>query len=362
MPVGTQGAIKAFDHSFLESIGYQLILANTYYLVQRPGLDILRERDGLKKFMNLDAALLTDSGGFQAYSLSPLVKFREDGIQFRSHFDGSLYLFTPESVLEAQRIIGSDIRMLLDEVAPFGADKKKFKEAVKRTGIWARQSIQALMKEKAENRLPLHNGLGLAFAIMQGGFFPDLRQEAARELLELDFPGYAVGGLSVGENRAIFMDMAYLSGALLPDHKPRYIMGVGAVQDLITAMDAGFDMFDCVLPTRNARNGSFLTSLGEQNIRNARFKNFHEPIDPICSCRICHTYSASYLHHLFRSREILAPMVATEHNLFFMQNFVKEARQSIWDNSFPSFQSKWLQYYPLAKGKRGIKNEPIVQI
>lgn len=353
MPVGTQGALKAFDHYYLREIGYNLILSNTYYMVLRPGLEILKEVGGLKNFCRLDSALLTDSGGFQAFSLSPLVKFNDQGIEFRSHIDGCRHFFTPEFVLEAQRVIGSDIRMLLDHVVPFGEEKRVYREALKRTNRWAQRSKKFLREEGSRQEIVFGNGLGKAFPILQGGFHSDLRTEGIKELIDLDFPGYAVGGLSVGEERPIFMEMAYLTGALLPNDKPRYIMGVGAIPDLLVSMDAGFDMFDCVLPTRNARNGQFMTSLGERNIRNARFKTLHEPIDPNCNCRICQSYSASYLHHLFKSREILAPMAATEHNLYFIGHFIKEAMENIVRGTFKGFFSEWQEIYPFHKGKRG---------
>lgn len=353
MPVATQGALKAFDHAYLERIKVELLLANTYHLFLRPGLDTLAQFGGLKSFARLDAALLTDSGGFQAFSLSPLVKFSDMGIEFRSHHDGSKHLFTPESVLEAQRVMGSDIRMLLDQVVPFGKDKEVYRTALRRTNDWVRRSWEHWQREVTEKR-DCAGGECLPFPILQGGFFPELRREGAREICQYDFPGFAVGGLSVGEKRPIYRDMAYLTGELLPEHKPRYIMGVGAIQDLLLAMDAGFDMFDSVLPTRNARNGGFLTSLGMRNIRNARFRSEQQAIDPQCSCTVCRHYSAAYLHHLFHSKEILAAMAATEHNLHFVQEFVRKARQSLKQGEFASFMAAWLEVYPLSAGVRGV--------
>jgi queuine tRNA-ribosyltransferase len=353
MPVATQGALKAFDHAYLERIGVEFLLANTYHLFLRPGLETLSCFGGLKGFAHLDAALLTDSGGFQAFSLAPLVKFSDEGIEFRSHHDGSKHLFTPESVLAAQSVMGSDIRMLLDQVAPYGEDKEVYRRALRRTNDWVHRSWEHWQGELAKKEGPA-GGEGLPFPILQGGFFPELRREGAREITDYDFPGFAVGGLSVGEKRPVYRDMAYLTGELLPENKPRYIMGVGAIQDILLAIDAGFDMFDSVLPTRNARNGGFLTSLGVRNIRNARFRREQDAIDPQCSCAVCRHYSAAYLHHLFHTKEILAAMAATEHNLYFVQEFVRQARHSLEGDRFADFMAAWLEVYPLSAGVRGV--------
>ncbi len=353
MPVGTLGTIKAFDHAFLDRLGYQLVLANTYHLVLRPGLDVLKQFGGLRFFAQWDAALLTDSGGFQTYSLSGLTRFSDQHVEFRSHHDGSIHHFSPESVMEAQYHIGSDIRMVLDQVVPFGAERGQYEEALRRSNLWARRSKQFYHNEQSQGLLDNHYGDGYPFAILQGGFFPDLRERGARELVDLDFPGYAVGGLSVGEDRVMFQEMAYLSAALLPADRPKYIMGVGTIQDILISVDAGFDMFDCVLPTRNARNGSFLTSIGQRNIRNAQFRTDEQPIDPECQCHTCSLYSAAYLHHLFRNREILGAMLATEHNLTFMRQFLDQVRTNIFQGNFSSFMQHWLQIYPFEQGQRG---------
>lgn len=353
MPVGTLGTIKGFDHAFLPRLGYDLVLANTYHLILRPGLDVLEKFGGLRAFANMDTALLTDSGGFQTFSLSPLSKFYDDGVEFRSHHDGSRHFFSPESVLEAQRIIGSDIRMILDQVVAYGSDKEEYRTALQRSNDWAKKSINYYRKELVRGKLEQSAGLALPFAILQGGFYEDLRRQGAAELIDMDFPGYAVGGLSVGEERSLFQEMAYLSASLLPANKPKYIMGVGTIQDILISIDAGFDMFDCVLPTRNARNGSFLTSLGTRNIRNAAFRMDQNPIDPNCDCHTCNRYPAAYLHHLFRNKEILAAVLATEHNLYFMRNFLDQCKTAIENGDFGSFMQEWLAFYPLNQGLRG---------
>lgn len=338
MPVGTQGTVKAIDHLELEKIGYRLILGNTYHLYLRPGEEVIAHFDGLKNFMQWKHGLLTDSGGFQAYSLSALTKYLPEGVRFKSHLDGSEHLFTPEKVLDIQHTIGSDIVMPLDDCAPYPAERKRLLEGLQRTHDWLLRSYDYWIK-KGYNK---HSSL---FSIVQGGIDPELRRTSAEFAASLDLPGHALGGLSVGEKSVEFREAIRISTEILPKEKPRYLMGVGSIPEIIHAIDLGIDMMDCVLPTRNARNGQVFTSFGKLNLRREDNKMSDLPIDPECDCPVCRNYSRGYIRHLHKTKEIFGLMAATRHNLHFMFHFMKKMRDSIVDGSFEEFKAHWLNIY-----------------
>ncbi|MDD5065866.1 MAG: tRNA guanosine(34) transglycosylase Tgt [bacterium] len=321
MPVGTKGTVKTLDSGELKEIGLDLILANTYHLYLRPGLDVIKNAGGLHSFMNWDRALLTDSGGYQVFSLPDLKKVTDEGVLFKSHIDGQEIFFTPESVMEAQIIFGSDIVMCLDECVEHTAPLKKTREAVIRTTLWSRRC-----KEYFNCHKKPHQNL---FGIVQGGFDKGLRKESLEQICELGFDGYAVGGLSVGETYEKTFDILDSVTPGLPREKPRYFMGLGSLDELEQAVRMGVDMFDSVWPTRNARNGQVFTSEGKKQVRNARFKYSLEPVDKECSCFVCRNHTLSYLHHLFNVEELLGYKLATYHNLYFLQNRIKQIRDSI---------------------------------
>ncbi len=342
MPVATQGSVKALDSADLVQIGAGLVLANTYHLYLRPGVDVIRGFGGLHRFMAWDGPVLTDSGGFQGFSLEHLRKLDEEGILFRSHLDGSLHRFTPEAVVEHQAGIGADIVMPLDVCEPAGADRDAVEVAVQRTLRWARRSLDA------------HAGTRQAlFGIVQGGIFGDLRQLSAAETVAMDFPGYAIGGLSVGESKAEMYDVTGLTAGLLPDDRPRYLMGVGSPEDLVECVALGIDMFDCVLPTRIARNGALFTHEGRVNVDTARFRSVDGPVDDDCDCYTCKTFPAAYLCHLFRAKELLAYRLATVHNLRFVLRLVERMREAIVEGRFESFRRDFAERFtPPDEGTR----------
>ena len=327
MPVGTQGSVKALDSADLARVGAGMVLANTYHLYLRPGVEVIRGFGGLHRFMAWDGPLLTDSGGFQGFSLEHLRELDEEGILFKSHLDGSLHRFTPEAVVEHQAGIGADIVMPLDVCEPAGADRGAVEVAVQRTLRWARRSLDA------------HSGTSQAlFGIVQGGVFADLRELSADETAAMDFPGYAIGGLSVGESKSEMYDVTGLTAGLLPEDRPRYLMGVGSPEDLVESVARGIDMFDCVLPTRIARNGSLYTRDGRVNVYTAPFRAKDGPIDEGCDCYTCRTFPAAYLCHLFRAKELLAYRLATIHNLRFVLRLMEQMREAIVEGSFESFR------------------------
>ena len=338
MPVGTRASVKAVSQENLEEIGYQLILTNTYHLYLRPGTLVLKEFGGVKNFMAWPHLMLTDSGGFQAFSLSSLTQYLDNGIHFKSHLDGSSHLFTPEKVLDIQSIIGSDIVMPLDDCAPYPADEKRLREALTRTHQWLQQSKQHWEKTGYENEQSL-------FGIVQGGVKPELRRESAQFAASLNLPGYSIGGLSVGENISDFQ--IALSEALphLPEEKPRYLMGVGSIPEILYAVSRGVDMFDCVLPTRNARNGQVFTSAGKLNIRAEYNKFQNKPVDENCECRVCRRYSLGYLRHLHKTQELLAYELSSYHNLYFMHRFMGNLRQSIIDEKLEEFVKHYTELF-----------------
>jgi queuine tRNA-ribosyltransferase len=336
MPVGTNGVVKAVDHATLSGLGYRLLLSNTYHLYLRPGLDVLAGFGGLHNFSSWQSNILTDSGGFQIFSLAPFRKIDDDGIAFRSHIDGSLHRLTPESVVQAQTVIGSDILMPLDVCTPPGIDYRDAVSALERTSDWARRSRQVWSSGRAGGSL---------FGIVQGNFFEDLRQRSAAELAELDLPGYAIGGLSVGEPRRQFRDFLAFSAPLLPDSKPRYVMGIGTPDYILDAVENGIDMFDCVFPTRVARNGMVLTRRGRLVLKKEACELRDEPIDPGCSCPVCSRYSIGYMRHLVKCGEIQAAVFATIHNLAFMADLMNEVRQALAEGRFSLFKAEFLRNF-----------------
>jgi queuine tRNA-ribosyltransferase len=347
MPVGTSGCVKALAPDDLHSLGAGIILGNTYHLHLRPGNEIIARLGGLHGFCAWDKAVLTDSGGFQAFSLAALSRVGEDGVTFRSHLDGSKHLFTPEKVMRIQDDLGSDIMMTLDECLPHGVPRAVTRESVGRTTRWALRSLNAAPRELRGGRL--------LFAITQGGFFPDLRSASVEQLAGHDFDGFALGGLSVGESRAEMYGLVHFTAPLLPEDKPRYLMGVGTPEDIVTGIAAGLDMFDCVLPTRNARNGTLFTSLGKINIKRREFAGDDGPPDPACSCYTCRTFSRAYLRHLFKAGEILSFRLNSLHNLAYYLNLAREARAAVMEGRFASFRARIAEIHGRSNSVRAIE-------
>lgn len=321
MPVGTQATVKALTPENLESIGAQIILGNTYHLYLRPGHELIQSLGGLHKFMNWAHPILTDSGGYQLFSMKKLVKITEEGVKFKSHIDGSSHFISPEKAIEIQRALGADIIMAFDEPAPYPSAPAATQKSLQLTTRWAKRCKEALESENQS-----------LFGIVQGGTHPDLRKESAEQIIELDFPGYAIGGLSVGEEKHLMNDMTELTSSLLPELKPRYLMGVGTPENLLTCSSMGVDMFDCVMPTRNARNGYLFATGGKINIKNSPHQNDPGPIDETCSCYTCKNYSRAYLRHLIMAGEILAMHLLTLHNSHFYQNWMKKIREAIQED------------------------------
>jgi len=334
MPVGTQATVKTLTPHDLKDINADMILANTYQLYLRPGLDIIQKLGGLHKFMAWNGPILTDSGGFQVLSLGHLRQINNDGALFRSHIDGSEHFLSPELAIEAQEILGADIIMVLDECPPYGERKAYIKKAMERSHLWAQRCRQRHNKENQH-----------LFAIVHGGTFIELRKQSVEFLTSLDFPGYAIGGLSLGEPKDLTYSTLEATTHLLPDDKPRYLMGVGSPEDLVECVAHGVDMFDSALPTRLARNGALFTYNKRCNIRNSRFKDDERPVDSTCDCYTCRTFSAAYLHHLFKCEELLAYRLATIHNLRFIVRLMNEIRCTIIDGRFPQFREDFLSNY-----------------
>jgi len=343
MPVGTQATVKAVSPEELKALGAQIILSNTYHLFIRPGHELVREAGGLHRFMNWDRAILTDSGGFQVFSLADRRKIREEGVEFRSHLDGSLLFLSPEKATEVQNTLGADIIMCFDECAPYPADYEYVRESTARTSRWAERCL------KAHGR-PHDQAL---FGIVQGGMYPDLRRQSAKDLTSLDFPGYAIGGLSVGEPKPVMYEMLETTVPLLPDGKPRYLMGVGSPDALIEGSIRGIDMFDCVLPTRIARNGTVMTSRGRLVIRNAAYERDFGPLDPACDCYTCTHYSRAYIRHLIKADEIFGLRLTTIHNLHFLASLMARIRQAIREDRLADFRDEFFESYGMARHKSG---------
>lgn len=337
MPVGTAATVKAMRPDEVKGLGASIILSNTYHLYLRPGHEIVKEAGGLHKFMNWDKAILTDSGGFQVFSLGDMRKISEDGVKFRSHIDGSGHMFTPEKSIEVQNALGSDIIMAFDECTPYPADRKYAKESLERTTRWLKRCKDA---HKDTERQSL-------FGIMQGGMYVDLRRQSAEEIVELDLPGYAIGGLSVGEPKELMYEVLDHCDDFLPKDKARYLMGVGSPDCLFEGVERGVDMFDCVLPTRVARNGMAMTGFGRVSIKNAQYERDFTPLDPECDCYTCRNYSRAYLRHLFKSNEILSSMLLTNHNLYFLIKIMENIRTSIKEDRFADYKKEFLKKYEI---------------
>jgi queuine tRNA-ribosyltransferase len=336
MPVGTAGTVKAVPQDILEDLGAQIILGNTYHLYLRPGHELVRKLGGLHKFMSWDRALLTDSGGFQVFSLSELRKVKEEGVSFRSHLDGTSHLFTPERSMEIQIALGADIVMAFDECTEHPAERERARASMEMTLRWAKRSKDYFEAHKHEvpwseaaAQNPTLPQAPALFGIVQGGMYADLRRESAERTVELDFPGYAIGGLSVGESRAKTMEMIATVLEILPKDKPRYVMGVGYPEEIVQYAAMGVDMMDCVLPTRAARHGLLFTSEGRLNIKNARYAQDQGPADPKCTCRVCARYTRAYLRHLFVAAEPLAAVLNTVHNLAYYLDTMRSVRHAI---------------------------------
>jgi len=326
MPVGTQGTIKSLTPEELVENGVEVILGNTYHLYLRPGHETIGKLGGLHKFIHWNRPILTDSGGYQVYSLGGLRRISEEGVTFQSHLDGSLHLLTPERVIEIQKALGTDIAMVLDECVPYPSSYDYVKTSTSLTTRWARRSLATKGEE----------GPAL-FAIVQGGMYHDLREESVQTLVEMNFDGYAVGGLSVGEPQAMMLEVLEGTTSLLPQGAPRYLMGVGTPEDMLGAVRLGIDLFDCVLPTRNARNGTLYTDSGKISIKQAQYLEDGRPIDENCLCYTCRHYSRAYLRHLYLANEILSSRLNTIHNLFYYMNFMKRIQEAIRENRLQEF-------------------------
>lgn len=335
MPVGTQAAVKAMRPEQVRELGAEIILSNTYHLYLRPGHELIREAGGLHRFMNWNRAILTDSGGFQVFSLGQLRKITEEGVRFQSHIDGSRHILTPEKAVEIQNALGSDIMMAFDECAPYPADREYIRDSMERTLRW-------LERCKAAHRNRERQSL---FAIMQGGMYRDLRRECAERMVEMDFPGYAIGGLSVGEPKEQMLEILDDCVDYLPQDRPRYLMGVGTPDYLFEAVERGIDMCDCVEPTRIARHGLATTSRGRINIKNARFERDFGPLDPECDCYTCRNYSRAYIRHVFKAGEMMSAMLLSNHNLHFLINMMAGMRKAIEEDRFTEFKKEFYDKY-----------------
>jgi queuine tRNA-ribosyltransferase len=338
MPVGTQGTVKAITQEMLEDLDARIILGNTYHLLLRPGHELIRELGGLHRFISWDRAILTDSGGFQVFSLGELRKIREEGVEFRSHLDGSSLFLSPEVSMRIQHALGSDIVMAFDECTPFPATQRQAQESLELTTRWASRSRVEFDTLNKEIRNP-----SWLFGINQGSVYPDLRKQSLEQLVEIGFGGYAIGGLSVGEEKVQMYDTVEFIAPQMPFSRPRYLMGVGTPEDLIECVARGIDMFDCVMPTRNARNGQVFTSRGKLNVRNAKHSSDDRPLDSDCRCAVCQRYSRAYLRHLYNCGEMLAATLCSYHNLAFYLDTMRLIRQAILLGDFPAFRQHYLK-------------------
>lgn len=338
MPVGTNATVKAMTKDWLDEIGFEIILANTYHLYLRPGAEIIQAAGGLHGFSGWEKNFLTDSGGYQIFSLSAFRKITSDGVKFRSHIDGSSHFLTPEDIVSVQACLNSDIQMQLDVCTGYGTEWKKAKQALEITSSWAQRAKKAWLETSEEYQ-------GKLFAIVQGNFYRDLRRESVERVIDLDTPGIAIGGLSVGEPADVYNEFLALSAEHLPDDKPRYVMGIGTPDYILDAVMNGIDIFDCVLPSRNARNGSLFTREGTIAIKKEKYAADFSPIDPECSCRVCREYSRAYMRHLYKNDEILSSMLATYHNLAFMNRLVEEIREAINSDIFTGYRKSFLERF-----------------
>lgn len=336
MPVGTQATVKALTPGMLTEIGVGIVLSNTYHLYLRPGADIVAKAGGLHRFMNWPRGILTDSGGFQVFSLKGLRRVNDEGVLFHSHIDGSRHFLSPESVMDIEQKLGADIAMCFDECSPFPCSYQEAEQAVARTTQWAARCRES--HRRSDQAL---------FGIIQGNIFPDLREKSAAGIVALDFPGYAIGGLSVGEPKADMYRTLELTNQLLPRDKPRYLMGVGAPEDLVEGIKRGIDMFDCVLPTRIARHGTAFSHRGKVVVRNAEYAEDFTALDPECDCQVCRNYSRAYLRHLVKADEILAHILLSYHNIYFLTALMRNIRGAIAGDTFDRFYSNFYENYKI---------------
>lgn len=335
MPVGTKATVKAMTPEELKAMNAEIILSNTYHLYMRPGHDLIEKAGGLHKFMNWDRPILTDSGGFQVFSLGPLRKITEEGVHFRSHIDGSKHFLSPEKAVQIQTALGSDIMMAFDECAPYPADEDYVKKSLERTTRWLKRCVEA--HTNTENQA--------LFGIIQGGMYKHLREQSAAEILALDLPGYAIGGLSVGEPKHLMYEVLEHTVPLMPKDKPRYLMGVGTPDCLFEGVIRGIDMFDCVNPTRIARNGTAMTSVGKVNIKNSKYYEDFTPLDPNCTCYACTNYTKAYIRHLYKENEILSARLLSTHNLHFLIETMKNIRQAIMEDRLLDYKAEFFEMY-----------------
>jgi len=336
MPVGTQATVKAMTPGMLAEVGANIILSNTYHLYLRPGADLVEKAGGLHQFMNWPRSILTDSGGFQVFSLKGLRRISDEGVLFHSHIDGSRHFLSPEIVMDIEQKLGADIAMCFDECAPFPCSYEEAAQAADRTSLWARRCRESH-----------HRSDQALFGIVQGNIFADLREKSAAEIVALDFPGYAIGGLSVGEPKPDMYRILDMTDSLLPQNKPRYLMGVGAPEDLLEGVKRGVDMFDCVLPTRIARHGTAFSHRGKVVVRNAVYAEDFTPLDPDCDCQVCKNYSRAYLRHLIKAEEILAHILLSYHNIYFLIKLMQEIRQAIDSNTFDQYYHRFYEIYKI---------------
>lgn len=337
MPVGTQASVKTVNHRDLDDAGFNIILANSYHLYLRPGHKLIEKAGGIHEFMNWKNSVLTDSGGFQVFSLSKLRKITDDGVKFQSWHDGSMHFITPEKSMEIQNSIGADIIMAFDECPPHPSTYKQTEKAVERTTRWAERCISSHERKDDQS----------LFGIIQGGMFRDLREKSAKDLVAMDFPGYAIGGLSVGEDKDLMYEVLSYAPALLPANKPRYLMGVGTPEDLIQSVKSGVDMFDCVMPTRIGRHGSVFGKNKRMNIRNAQYKEDFSPLVDDCTCYTCKNHTRAYVRHLIKANEVLGFALISLHNMYYLQEIMKRARQAILEDRFPQFLEDNIYAMPL---------------
>lgn len=349
MPVGTQGTVKALTQEMLEALDARIILGNTYHLFLRPGPETILDLGGLHRFISWKRAMLTDSGGYQVFSLGELRKIREEGVEFRSHLDGSLKFLSPEISMRVQHALGADVIMCFDECTPWPATHREALESLDLTTRWA---IRSRLESDRLLGTPASSAISPAlFGIIQGSVYHDLRRQSLEQLVSIGFEGYAIGGLSVGEEKSLMYDTVEFTAPLMPTDRPRYLMGVGTPVDLIESVARGVDMFDCVMPTRNARNGQVFTGRGKLNIRNARFARDQHPLDDDCGCMVCRRYSRAYLRHLYQAGEMLAATLCSYHNIAFYLDTMRRIRQSIALGEFGAYRSRFLERYHSESGK-----------
>lgn len=344
LPVGTTGVVKTLSYKELQEIGVKAFIANTYHLYFRPGMEVLKNFAGLHRFINWQGIIFTDSGGFQVYSLKELKNVKEEGIEFKSHIDGSLHFFTPEKVVEFQHIIGSDVAVCLDICVEYPVEYQNAKRAVELTTLWAKRCKEKFVEITSKNtQLSLNSQL--LFGIIQGSVYKDLREKSVKEILDIDFDGYAIGGVSVGEPKNLLQEIVSFVSQKLPEDKPRYVMGVGEIDDIWYCVENGIDIMDCVLPTRNGRNGQALTSCGKLNIKNSKFSKDENPLDEECKCYVCENYSRALLHHYFKSGELLGLRLLSYHNVYFITKLIDKIQHAIKNGIFLEEKKKFLEKF-----------------